>query len=306
MSVKKAVIVAAGYGSRLLPLTRTIPKEMLPIVDRPAIQWVIDELVEAGIDEVLIVTSRRKRCLEDWFDRDVELEAVFAGEGATGKLALARPPDIRVQFVRQVEMKGTGHAVMLARTFAGRDPVLVCYPDDLFGGDNVSSALIRAHEASRAAGQPSCVLSALRVDDEDELSRYGVLNVGTSTVEEGSAALEAGRRADDGVLRVHGIVEKPPRGTAPSNLVSLGRYLFTPDLFDHLERGWRLHGEGEFFITDAIEALCAEGKVVAAQVTARRYDTGTTAAWLATHLELALDDPDHGPALRELLRQRLG
>ncbi len=280
----KGVIVAAGYGSRLLPITRCVPKEMLPILDRPAIDYVVQEFIDAGIEDLLIITSRRKKSLEDWFDRDPELEGVFRAEGATAKLAKIQPPNIRVQFVRQQAMLGTGQALLLARAFAGQDPVVVAYPDDLFHGQNVSQALIQTHGATGAS-----VLSAMVVEDEEALSRYGVL------------AVEKGR---DEVLRVRSIVEKPPHGTAPSNLVSLGRYLFTPEIFSLLADGLAEHTGGEYFHVDAMLALAAENKLVAEPITATRYDTGTTLDYLKTLMTVALDHPDYGPEMRRFLRDR--
>ena len=181
MSVK-GVIVAAGYGSRLLPATRVIPKELLPLVDRPAIDFIVQEFIDAGIEDVLVISSRRKRTLEDWFDRDFELDVVFAADGASHKLDKARPPRIRAHVVRQSKMGGTGDALLHARTFAGDDPVVVAYPDDLFFGPNVTSALIDAYGRTGA--------SALVAEDltGTDVSRYGVL--------------DATRQGD--LLRVHG------------------------------------------------------------------------------------------------------
>ena len=280
----KGVIVAAGYGSRLLPITRCVPKAMLPILDRPAIDYVVQEFIDAGIEDVLIITSRRKKSLEDWFDRDPELEAVFTREGADAKLAKIQPPAIRVQFIRQQSMQGTGQALLLARAFAGADPVVVAYPDDLFHGPNVSAALIATHQATGAS-----VLSAMKVEEEDALSRYGVL------------AVEIDR---DEVLRVRNIVEKPPLGTAPSNLVSLGRYLFTPEIFSLLADGLEKHQGGEYFHVDAMMALAADNKLVAQPIAAERYDTGTTLDYLKTVMTVALDHPVYGPEMRKFLAER--
>jgi UTP--glucose-1-phosphate uridylyltransferase len=281
----KGVIVAAGYGSRMLPVTRCVPKEMLPILDRPAIDYVLQEFIEAGIEEVLVISSRRKGALEDWFDRDPELEAVFGAEGRDDKLALIAPPKIRATVIRQTEMKGTGHALMLARNFAGTDPIVVAYPDDLFGSPNVSAQLVEMWKATGCS-----VMCAARLE-ERVLSRYGVLEV------------EEGR---DRLLHIRTIVEKPAHGTAPSNLVSFGRFLFTPELFRHLEEGWATHSGGEYYHVHALNRLGAAGKLVAAITTAKRYDTGTTQAWLETQIDLALDDPGLGPALRAFLKDRLG
>lgn len=280
----KGVILAAGYGSRFLPVTRCVPKEMLPLVDRPAIDYVVQEMVGAGIEEILVITSRRKRAIEDWFDRDPELEAVFGAEGAHDKLALSRPPPVKVTFVRQQEMKGTGHALLLAENFAGDDPVVLAFPDDLFGEPNCTAELVATHERTGCS-----VLSAVDLKGQD-VSRYGVMAVD----DEG-----------DGVLRVSALVEKPKRGTEPSTLVSLGRYLFTPEIFPALRAGLKLHEAGEFFATDGINRLAHEGRVVARAVEAPRYDTGKPLGYLKTVVEVALQHPEIGPDFRIWLSQHL-
>jgi UTP--glucose-1-phosphate uridylyltransferase len=275
----KGVIVAAGYGTRFLPVTRCVPKEMLPIVDRPAIDFIVAEMAEAGIEDILVITSRRKRALEDWFDRDPELEAVFTREGASAKLAKAQPPKVRVHFVRQQEMRGTGHAILQAQVFAGDDPVVVAYPDDLFGAPNCSAALI---DAWRQTG--NSVLSAVDMSGHD-VSRYGCIAF------EGSGP----------VVTVRDLVEKPPPGSEPSTLVSMGRYLYTPDIFPVLEALLRAHDGGEFYATDAVSQLAAQGQVSAAVVSARRYDTGTPLAYLQTVVTLALEHPEIGAEFGDFL-----
>lgn len=281
----KGVILAAGYGSRFLPVTRCVPKEMLPIVDRPAIDYVVQEMIGAGIEEILVITSRRKRAVEDWFDRDPELEAVFGAEEAYDKLALSRPPPVKVTFMRQQQMQGTGQALLLARNFAGDDPVILAFPDDLFGAPNCSAELVQTWQ------QTGCsVLSAVDLAGQD-VSRYGVMDV--SEV--------------DGVLRVDRIVEKPRRGTEPSTLVSLGRYLFTPDIFPALEAGLAQHdGKGEYFATEGINRLAEQGRVVARVVEAKRYDTGKPLEYLQTVVEVALLHPELKDDFRTWLRQTLG
>lgn len=281
----KGVILAAGYGSRFLPVTRCVPKEMLPIVDRPAIDYVVQEMIGAGIEEILVITSRRKRAVEDWFDRDPELEAVFGAEEAYDKLALSRPPPVKVTFMRQQQMQGTGQALLLARNFAGDDPVILAFPDDLFGAPNCSAELVQTWQ------QTGCsVLSAVDLAGQD-VSRYGVMDV--SEV--------------DGVLRVDRIVEKPRRGTEPSTLVSLGRYLFTPDIFPALEAGLAQHdGKGEYFATEGINRLAEQGRVVARVVEAKRYGTGKPLEYLQTVVEVALLHPELKDDFRTWLRQTLG
>jgi UTP--glucose-1-phosphate uridylyltransferase len=277
----KGVIVAAGYGTRFLPVTRVVPKELLPVVDRPAIDLVVQEMVEAGIDEILLVSSRRKRAVEDWFDHDAELDAVFTAEGALAKLEKARPPNVSVTVVRQTEMRGTGHALLLARAFAGTDPVIVAFPDDIFGAPNVSRQLLERH---RRTGQS--VLAAKDLSGQD-VSRFGVLDV-------------------DENMDLRAIVEKPARGTEPSSLVSLGRYLYTPEIFPLLAEGWSRFEGREFYPMDAITTLARAGKVGVEVISAPHYDTGAPLGYLQTVVSMALDRPDLGPEFEAWLRERLG
>lgn len=278
MTAVKGVILAAGYGSRFLPVTRVVPKELLPIVDRPALDLVVQELAEAGIEDLLIITSRRKRAIEDWFDRDPELDALFPA----GRLAV---PRVRAHFVRQAEMKGTGHALLLARAFVGDSPFVVAFPDDLFGAPNCTAALIAAWRRTGCT-----VLSCGDLTGQD-VSRYGVVDA---------------VRDDAGELRVRGIVEKPAPGREPSHLVSWGRYLYTPDVFAALDAGFARHAQGEFYATDAIAALAAAGRVVAEVVPSPRWDTGDRLGYLQTVLDHALRHPELGDPLRAWLRDRLG
>lgn len=280
----KGVIVAAGYGTRFLPVTRCVPKELLPLVDRPALDFVVQELIGAGIEDVLVITSRRKRALEDWFDRDPELEAVFEREQAYAKLALARPPAIRATFVRQQKMGGTGDALLLARDFAGDDPVVVVYPDDLFAS-NASAELVATWQRTGCS-----VLAAADLSGSD-VSRYGVLEV---DVEEAGGA----------DLRVRSIVEKPRRGTEPSSIVSLGRYLFTPELFELLAASHASHEGGEFYPMDAMCALAERGRLVAHVVQGARYDTGAPLGYVQTVVEAALAHPELAEPFAAWLKER--
>ncbi len=282
MSVK-GVIVAAGYGTRFLPVTRVVAKELLPVVDRPALDLVVEELVSAGVTEVLLISSRRKRAVEDWFDHDMELEAVFRREGADAKLAKAQPPPVNVTVVRQQEMRGTGHALLLAREFAGDDPVVVCFPDDLFGAPNLTSQLIARHEETGGS-----VLAAKDLTGQD-VSRYGVMDVS----------------GEAGALMLKGIVEKPPAGTEPSHLVSLGRYLYTPDLFPLLAEGWARFEGKEFYPMDALCTLAERGRVAVEVVSSPHYDTGAPLGYLKTVIEHGLAHEAFGPELEAWLRQRL-
>lgn len=294
----KGVIVAAGYGTRFLPATKTVPKELLPLIDRPAIDFVIDEFLAAGIREILIISSRRKHALEDYFDREVELESVFRSEGAAAKLEAVRPPNAEFQFVRQRKMLGTGHALMLAESFVGESPFVVAYPDDLQHGGTPPARLLR--EAYNATG---CSVLAT-ISDPPNLERYGVLSL-----------------AADG-LHVEGIVEKPAPGTEPSREASLGRYLYTPELFPLLREGWQAHlaaagvpadvqalppaacaveGVPEYFHTYALNKLMQAGKVVFARIDGERLDTGSPAGYLRAILRYAAGRPDLVDVLREEL-----
>lgn len=287
MSVQ-GVIIAAGYGTRFLPVTRAVPKEMLPIVDRPALDFVVEEFVEAGIEQIVVITSRRKKVMEDWFDHDPEIEGVFRREGADEKLAKAQPPEVEVAFVRQRAMLGAGHAILEAAAFVGDDPFVVAYPDDLFGAPNCTRQLVDTYEQTG-----STVLAAHHMPGED-MSRYGVLDVGESD--------------SDGVFPVRHLVEKPAPGEAPSTLVSLGRYLYSPEFVDHLRAQWKRHdpASGEYYPQDATNALAAEGGVVARVVDAPRYDTGQPLGLLKTTVEMAMQRDDLGDEFTAWLRERLG
>lgn len=271
----KGVIVAAGYGTRLLPVTRVVPKELLPLVDRPCLSSVVEEFAAAGVEELLIIGSRRKRTLEDWFDHDPELEAALAG---SPRLPLAQPPRMRATFVRQAKMGGTGDALLLAREFAGSDPVLVAYPDDLFEPPGAAVELVNVWRQTGTS-----VLSAAPI--AGDVSRYGVLDV-----EEGPTGLVVRR-----------IIEKPAPGTEPSNIVSLGRYLYTPELFDALERHKPATSKGEYYPMDATNELAAQGRMHAAIVAATRYDTGSALGYAQAFILHALARPDLGPELRAWL-----
>lgn len=279
----KGLIVAAGYGTRFLPITRTIPKEMLPLVDRPCLDLVVSELADAGVRDILVVTSRRKKALDDWFDRDPELEAAVAADADKSRRAAPRD-DVSVRFVRQTRMQGTGDAILLARAFAGDDPLVVAFPDDLFGDPNPTEALLATHARTGAA-----VLACRDLSGQD-VSAYGVLD----------AQAEA-----DGTLRVRRVVEKPAPGTEPSHLISLGRYLYTPALLEQLARHRAAHDGGEYTPMRAMEDVAAAGGLVACPIAAPRWDTGTPLGYLEAVVDHALAHPRWGDAFRDLIADRL-
>lgn len=273
----KGVIVAAGYGTRFLPVTKTIPKEMLPLVTRPSIGFIVEEFVASGITEILFITSRRKKALEDYFDREMELEAAFRSAGDEAKLAAIEPVRASCYFVRQPEMRGTGHALLLARSFIGSEPFVVAYPDDLhFGAVPLARQLIETWQRTDCT-----VLATLH--DPPDINRYGIISI-----------------APDG-LHVTDIIEKPARGKEPSREASIGRFLYTPDFLDELAAQWKRHPGGEFFHTPAVLALARQGRVVYKRVEGERLDTGEPAGYLEAIVRYA----DTVPELRAVLDRAL-
>lgn len=274
----KGVILAAGYGTRFLPVTKTVPKEMLPLVDVPSIQFIVDEFIASGIRDILIITSRRKKVLEDYFDREVELETTFRQSGAEGKLARIEPPSVNVCFTRQERMLGTAHALMLCRRFTPHSPFVVAYPDDILISDPpCSRTLIEAWRGSVAPENPNgCSVLSLLAFPEGDISRYGIV----------APEYRSGR------LYVREMVEKPPPGSEPSRLVSLGRYLYTPEIFPVLEEMAAGHDGGEFYQTGPINRLAARGKVLGVEFQGTRFDTGEPLGFLQATLEYALTRDD--------------
>ncbi|HVP18623.1 MAG TPA: UTP--glucose-1-phosphate uridylyltransferase [Spirochaetia bacterium] len=276
----KGVIVAAGYGTRFLPVTKTIPKEMLPLVTRPSIDFIVDEFLASGIREILFITSRRKKAIEDYFDREVELETAFRSAGDQKKLAAISPAKASFFFVRQPEMRGTGHALLLARPFTGGEPFVVAYPDDLhFGEKPLSLQLIETWQRTGCT-----VLATLH--DPPDINRYGVISI-----------------ASDG-LHVTDIVEKPPLGKEPSREASVGRFLYTPDFLEQLAEEWKNHGEGEFFHTPAVRALARRNRVVFSRVHGQRLDTGEPGGYLEAIIRYADSVPDLKKELDRILAGR--
>ena len=254
----KAVIVAAGYGSRFLPASKTVPKEMFPVIDRPAIDFILQELRDSGVDDILFVTSRRKRALEDYVDREV---------AAAKQRTIAVPPG-RFLFLRQQRMQGTGQAILLAEPFTGDDPFVVVFPDDLHVGEPpLTRQLIDTYERT------GCSVLAVE-HDPPHLERYGVVAL-----------------ADDG-LHVTGIVEKPAPGTEPSRDISIGRYLYTPEIYPALRGRLERHRGGEFNYTEGVEELARQGRVVIQRMIGRRLDIGAPAGYLRSILEYAVRDPE--------------
>lgn len=280
--ITKAVIPAAGLGTRFLPATKAQPKEMLPLVDKPAIQYVVEEAVRAGLDDILIVTGRSKRAIEDHFDRNFELEYFLEDRGKTSDLAeVRRLADLAdIHYVRQGEPLGLGHAVSVARKHVGDEPFVVMLGDDIMADDSTvlpdMMATLGSHHGS--------VVALMQVADH-EISSYGCVDPKWLT---------------DQLVQVQRIVEKPAAEVAPSNLAVMGRYVFTPEIFDALERT-RPGVGGEIQLTDAIELLLETQPVFGWTFDSGRFDVGRKIDYLRATVELAIDRPDLGDEFRAYL-----
>jgi UTP--glucose-1-phosphate uridylyltransferase len=285
--ITKAVIPAAGLGTRFLPATKATPKEMLPVVDRPAIQYVVEEAAAAGLTDVLLVTGRNKRPLEDHFDRAYELEEALAAKHDEKRLQAVRAPSelAAMYYVRQGDPRGLGHAVLCGAQHVGDQPFAVLLGDDLI--DPRDPLLTRMIDVQRRRG--GSVVALIEVDSE-QVGLYGC------------AAVEP--TGEDDVVRVTGLVEKPPPGEAPSNLAVIGRYVLEPGIFDALRRTPPGRG-GEIQLTDALATLTegdGAGPVHAVVFRGRRYDTGDRGDYLRTIVRLACERDDLGPEFRDWLR----
>ncbi|MEV8212484.1 UTP--glucose-1-phosphate uridylyltransferase GalU [Leifsonia sp. NPDC077715] len=287
--VTKAVIPAAGLGTRFLPATKAMPKEMLPVVDKPAIQYVVEEAVDAGLHDVLMITGRNKNALENHFDRNSELEETLIKKGDTDRLekvnystALAD-----MHYVRQGDPKGLGHAVLRAKMHVGREPFAVLLGDDIIDArDDLLKRMLKVQAERHAT-----VVALLEVDP-DSIHLYG------------AAAVE--ETDEDDVVRITGLVEKPNKEDAPSNYAIIGRYVLRPEVFDVLERTDPGRG-GEIQLTDALQSMAEApdwtGGVYGVVFRGRRYDTGDRLDYIKAIVRLASDREDLGPELRPWLRE---
>jgi UTP--glucose-1-phosphate uridylyltransferase len=283
---RKAVIPAAGLGTRFLPATKAQPKEMLPVVDKPAIQYVVEEAVKAGLDDILLVTGRGKRALEDHFDHAVELERQLAAAGKEDLLAAVRAVShlAVVHYIRQGQPLGLGHAVGCAKHHVGDEPFAVLLGDDLIGEHE--RLLGQMVDLCDATGRT--VVAVMEFGDED-LSKYGVIDAEPDP-------------ENPGAYLVRDLVEKPGKANAPSNLCIIGRYVLTPDIFDHIS-GTKPGRGGEIQLTDAMRTQCHEEPIRAVKFEGVRYDVGAKQDYLRATVELAAQRPDLGPRFREFLRE---
>jgi UTP--glucose-1-phosphate uridylyltransferase len=285
--VRKAVIPAAGLGTRFLPASKAVPKEMLPIVDKPVIQYIVEGAVESGIEEVVLVTASAKRAIEDHFDRFFELEYRLETSGKHDLLEQTRRPAEMARFVmvRQGAPLGNGHAVLLAKEVVGDEPFAMLWGDDVvLGSPPFVRQLIDAHE--RTGGS---VVGVMAVPPEEAV-KYGVV--------------EVAERLDDRLVRCSRIVEKPPRDQVPSNLAAVAGYVLTPDIFSYLEQTSVGQG-GEIWLADGVQKIAAKGNLYALEFQGRRYDAGNKLEYLQATVDLALARDDLGPAFRAYLEDKL-
>ncbi|MBE0511252.1 MAG: UTP--glucose-1-phosphate uridylyltransferase GalU [Gammaproteobacteria bacterium] len=273
--IKKAVFPVAGLGTRFLPATKANPKEMMPVVDKPLIQYAVEEAIEAGITEMIFVTSSAKRAIEDHFDKNYEMEAELEKKGKHELLALLRgivPKGISCVYIRQPEALGLGHAVLCAKPVVGNEPFAVLLADDLIDGHD--RGVVR--QMVNLYGEYHCSILGVEEVPASDTDKYGIVSTGN----------------DDGeVANITNIIEKPKPVQAPSNLAVVGRYLLTPRIFDFLERTHKGSG-GEIQLTDAIAELLAEEKVLAYRFKGKRYDCGSKLGYLQATVEYALKHPD--------------
>jgi len=281
----KGVILAAGYATRFLPASKTIPKEMFPLIDRPAIDFIVQEMVDSGIQDILLVSSRRKKVMEDYFDREVELTSAFSRSNEFEKLEVIKPIEANIFTLRQQHMMGTGNALMLVEPFVDNEPFVVAYPDDIVLGEKpLSKQLIETWEKTG-----NTVLSVQELE-EDQLWRYGVIDPD----------------GDGKIMNVKKMVEKPEQSTAPSRFVSFGRYLYTPELFDALRTSDKSHSsKSEFTQTEAINHMAALGKVSAVKFEGTRYDLGEPLGFLTSAMQIGLQRSEFKDTLLDEMRRLL-
>lgn len=283
--IRKAVFPVAGLGTRFLPATKASPKEMLPIVDKPLIQYAAEEAEAAGVDQLVFITGRNKRSIEDHFDKAYELESELASAGKNKLLDIVRnvlPADLTCVYVRQAEPRGLGHAVLCSKSVVGNEPFFVLLADDLIRNEGKGAVAQMADVYERFG----CSVLAVQEVPQAETGQYGIVQVTSGS---------------QGELLVSSIVEKPDPSEAPSNLAVVGRYLLTPRIFEKLEQTDAGAG-GEIQLTDAIAALLEDEPVIAYPFEGKRYDCGSKLGYLEATVELALAHPELGVDFTSYLR----
>lgn len=286
MKIRKAVITAGGWGTRFLPITKSQPKEMLPLVNKPLIQYVVEEIISSGIGQIIVVTALGKNAIEDYFDRSFELEYFLEQKGETERLQEMRELSslVNICYIRQKEQLGLGHAVLATRDIIGDEPFAVLLPDDIIESEvPVLKQMMEAYEQYE-----SSVVAVERISSEDTI-KYGIIEP---------------RKVSGHIYQVLSLVEKPEPTKAPSNLGVVGRYILTPQIFDALEVTPPGKNQ-EIQITDALQLLLKQQAIYAYEFEGVRYDTGTPLSWLKATCAFALKHPDFGQELRKYLRQLL-
>ena len=286
--ITKAVFPVAGLGTRFLPATKAMPKELLPIIDKPIIQYAVEEAIAAGITDLVFVTGRPKRAIGDHFDANLELEFQLTQKGKHAERDMVRniiPPGVNCIFVRQPEPKGLGDAVLCAAPAVGNEPFVVLLADDLMMG----ATLPTAEMVAAYADAPSNYLCVTEVDDES-VHKYGIVRPGPA--------------GPDGRVTVAGLIEKPPLSQAPSRLASMGRYVFDPEIFPIL-RDLKPGAGGEIQLADAIDVLASSGRVKAMEMSAQRYDCGSKFGYLTAIVDHALAHDEFRDRFLALMRERL-
>ena len=286
MKVRKAVITAGGWGTRFLPVTRSQPKEMLPLINKPLIHYAVEEAINSGIEQVILVTALGKNAIEDYFDRSFELEYFLGQRGETELLEEMRKISnmVNICYIRQKEQLGLGHAILATADVVGREPFAVLLPDDIIDSRVPAlEQLLTVYERYQTN-----VVAVERVSEQDTV-KYGIVEP---------------KKISERLHQVLSLVEKPEPSDAPSNLGIVGRYILMPEVFDTL-KVTHPGKKGEVQVTDALQLLLKEQKIIACEFEGVRYDTGTPQGWLEATIALALNHPDLGPQLREYLRNFL-
>ncbi|GMA59884.1 UTP--glucose-1-phosphate uridylyltransferase GalU [Alicyclobacillus fastidiosus] len=284
MKVRKAVIPAAGFGTRMLPATKAVPKEMLPILNKPCIQYIVEEAVYAGIEEILIITGRAKKAIEDHFDRSPELELHLEQSRKANMLTEVKAISdlVDIHYTRQKTPLGLGHAILCAKSFTGQEPFAVLLGDDIIQSSSpVTRQLMQHYEEGNRA------LLGIQPVPQKDVSKYGIVE-----------PAKADANAD--LIHVERVVEKPKESEAPSNLAVLGRYILPPSIFDALEETPLGHG-GELQLTDAIQQLAALGLVDGHRFEGVRHDIGNLEGWLRANLSFGLAEPKLADSIRNWL-----
>ncbi|KZN95218.1 MAG: UTP--glucose-1-phosphate uridylyltransferase [Bacillaceae bacterium] len=281
--VRKAIIPAAGLGTRFLPATKAMPKEMLPIVDKPTIQYIVEEAIESGIEDIIIVTGKGKRAIEDHFDNNFELEQNLVEKEKFDLLEKVRQSSkVDIHYIRQKEPKGLGHAVWCARKFIGDEPFAVLLGDDIVQADKPC-----LKQLMDEYGKTGASIIGVQPVPEEETHRYGIIEPLEQT----------GRRYE-----VKNFVEKPAKGTAPSNLAIMGRYILTPEIFQFLEEQ-KIGAGGEIQLTDAIQKLNEIQRVFAYNFEGKRYDVGEKIGFIKTTIEFAMKNEELKPELIQFMEE---